>query len=238
MGRWLASGMVQIIGRADNQVKVRGFRVELGEIEAALLSNEDVKSTVVAVRPSRVDGQQRLTAYVVPVTPGGVSSRTLLAHLRDRLPDYMVPESLIFLEEIPRTAHGKVDRLALPLEKAEVSASIGSLPHLFSPLEGQLADVWRKVLQLDTVNAEDNFFDVGGHSLLLVQLQAALARDLQMTLPVLTLFQFPTIRKLAEHISLGEQNGTDLQSARLRGATRLQSLSRRHRPRMPRRDIE
>lgn len=197
LARWLPSGNIEYLGRLDHQVKIRGFRVELGEIENRLLAHEDIKEAVVIVK--EVTGKEnRLHACIV-------SGKTFdLTELRDflakELPGYMIPAHFVQLEKIPLTPSGKVDRTVL----AESGNLLGTgLPYV-SPgneLEKSIAAVWKELLQLEKVGVNDNFFDIGGNSLSMIRLNGRLKKLLKKDIPMVTLFNYPTITSLARHLS-------------------------------------
>ncbi|MFD9204206.1 phosphopantetheine-binding protein, partial [Streptomyces anthocyanicus] len=167
--RWLVDGRLEFLGRVDEQVKVRGFRIEPGEIEAALVGHEAVGSAVVVGHGTGVE--RRLVAYVVPAdqAEGVPSASGLREWLRAGLPEYMVPSLFVELAALPLTPNGKIDRKALP----EPHGSLGGLEGLYVPpatvSEELLAGIWSQVLGLDRVGVTDGFFDLGGHSLLAMQ---------------------------------------------------------------------
>ncbi|MFJ3722525.1 amino acid adenylation domain-containing protein [Streptomyces sp. NPDC090045] len=165
--RWRSSGELEFLGRLDHQVKLRGLRIEPGEIEAALNSHEDVKRSVVLLRGAGSD--QRLVAYLTTRGPLPPSVGELRRHLLDRLPDHMVPSAFVLLEEFPLQPSGKLDRSALPDPATDRPELSGSYVEPGTPLEWVLAGIWAEVLELDRVGAADDFFDLGGHSLLVTQ---------------------------------------------------------------------
>ncbi|HZI13113.1 MAG TPA: amino acid adenylation domain-containing protein [Myxococcus sp.] len=194
--RWRADGVLEFVGRGDSQVKVRGFRVELAEVEAALLAHPEVREAVVVARAGE-DGAKRLVAYVVG--PQADALPRLREALRQQLPEYMVPSALVPLEALPLTAHGKVDRKALPAPEARPQ-----LPQAFvapsTPVEGQLAAIWRQVLGLQQVGVEDNFFALGGDSISRLQVVAK-ARQAGLQLSPRLLFQHQTVAQLARAVT-------------------------------------
>jgi amino acid adenylation domain-containing protein len=194
--RWLAAGELEFVGRADNQVKVRGFRVEPGEIEFALMSHESVRDCVVLAREDE-PGDVRLVAYVV--TAGDASGDIMAswrAHLRERLPEYMVPSAFVTLDGLPLNANGKVDRRALPApDFYQLTAGAYVAPR--DEVEEALCEVWAEVLKVGRVGVHDNFFESGGHSLKATQIVSRLRRDMQVTLTVRSLFAAPTVAEFA-----------------------------------------
>ncbi|NLG49703.1 MAG: amino acid adenylation domain-containing protein, partial [Chloroflexi bacterium] len=196
--RYLADGNIEFLGRLDDQVKVRGFRVELGEIEAALREQPGIKDAVVLARED-TPGQPRLVAYLVPKgQPPAISE--LREQLGHKLPEYMIPSAYVFLEAFPLTPNAKVDRKALPAPegRAEVEAAAYVAPR--TPQEEMLAGLWAQVLGVEQVGVYDNFFDLGGHSLLATQLMGRIRQTMQVDLPLRTLFEAPTVAALAQRL--------------------------------------
>jgi len=192
--RTLPDGNIEYLGRMDHQVKLRGFRIELREIENALAEHSAVREAVVVVRGEAPTGQ-RLVAYYLTRDAALPSVDELRDFLKARLPDYMVPAALARLEKFPLSPNGKVDRSALPdlrLESVVMDPS--------NEMEQNVANIWRDVLQVERVGTGDNFFDLGGSSLHLVQVHTKLQRFLKRDVPMMDLFQFPTIHALATHL--------------------------------------
>lgn len=199
-GDWVRhreDGTVEFVGRKDGQVKVRGFRIELGEIEAALNRLPQVRESVVLVREDE-PGDKRVVAYVVGNGRAGEQIGDLRDALRQRLPDYMLPSAFIALDKIPLTPNWKVDRAALPMP-----VSVCSEHHHVAPgneLEMKLAEIWQEVLRHEKVGVDDNFFDLGGNSLLLTKVHGKFRPIYEGELRLVDLFRFPTIRSLARHL--------------------------------------
>ncbi|MBN8231300.1 amino acid adenylation domain-containing protein [Corallococcus macrosporus] len=200
VARWLADGTLEFRGRADSQVKLRGFRIELGEVEAALLAQPRVKEAVAQVRED-VPGQRRLVAYVVLHEGTAFTVDALRASLRGALAEHAVPSAFVVLERLPLTANGKLDRKALPAPDAHRPELSEDYRVPEAGLEETLAALWAGVLGLERVGASDNFFDLGGNSLLLQAVHAKLEARVGRKVPLLTLFQYPTVRALAGHLS-------------------------------------
>ncbi len=207
LGRYLPDGRVEYLGRLDHQVKVRGHRVELGEIEVALLDHPQVKEAVVVVRSDRSDGSdgsdRSLAAYFVADPPAPTAGE-LRDHLRGRLTEYMVPASFTRLDRLPLNPNGKVDRKALPAPEAlEVADAPLAAAHGYDdPLQEMLAGIWAEVLGLeDLPGPEDNFFELGGHSLLATRVVSRVRAALGIELPLRTLFASPTVAELAVDVS-------------------------------------
>ncbi|HSU14489.1 non-ribosomal peptide synthetase [Longimicrobium sp.] len=197
LGRVLPDGDLECLGRMDHQVKVRGFRVEPGEIETALAAHPAVREAVVTAWEDR--GEKRLAAYVVPegAAPGTAELRE---HLRGRVPEYMVPDAFTFLSDLPHTPNGKVDRLALPAPRPDREGS-GEYVAPRTPEEAALARIWCEVLGIDRVGVRDDFFELGGHSLLATQIAARVRQQMQLELPLGTLFAMPTVEELARQLA-------------------------------------
>ncbi len=197
--RWRSEGILEFLGRLDDQLKIRGFRIEPGEVEATLLANPDVGAAAVVAREDQ-PGNRRLVAYVVPANERSVSAHGLRDMMRQRLPEHMIPTSIVWLDSIPLTANGKVDRTALPAPDG-LSAGTGLFVPPAEGLESTVATIWSELLGVKRVSAEDNFFDLGGHSLLLLQLQRRLATATGATVSVVDLFRHQTVRGIAEHLA-------------------------------------
>jgi amino acid adenylation domain-containing protein len=196
VGRYLESGDIEYLGRKDHQVKIRGYRIELGEIEAALLRYPGVKEVVVVAGEDR-GGEKQINAYFIPEQGQAVGVGELRDYLRQTLPAHMTPQTFTRLDVMPLTRNGKVDRKALPAPDPAASAAPGEAVRPGTPLEEVLAGVWCDVLGLEGVGAEDNFFDIGGHSLKAVQVASRLSDLLRVELPVRAVFEAPTVRSLA-----------------------------------------
>ncbi len=199
LARWLPQGEIEFLGRRDHQVKVRGHRVELGEVEAVLGQYGGIRACVVVCRET-APLDKRLVAYVVPEGCSNPSVAALRDFLRDRLPEPMVPSVFVVLDALPLSPHGKVDRLALP-EPAdvEVQHDRGHEPPR-SPTEEVLAGIWAELLGVDRVGIRDSFFDVGGHSLLVIQLILRVKDVFGVEVPVRRILELPTIASMAQAI--------------------------------------
>ncbi len=195
--RYREDGTIEFLGRLDDQVKVRGFRVEPGEIEAALLKCPSVREAAVARREDQAGGTL-LVAYVVADASGAESASTLRADLKRVLPEFMIPSSFVFLESLPLTRNGKVDRAALPSPGLERPGLEREVVAPRNAMEARLVEIWEKVLNVHPVGVADNFFDLGGHSLLATRLFSEIERDLGRSFALSTIFQAQTIAELAE----------------------------------------
>ncbi|MBI2525900.1 MAG: amino acid adenylation domain-containing protein [Candidatus Rokubacteria bacterium] len=197
LARFLANGNIEFLGRMDQQVKIRGHRVEPGEIETAL-GRHPLLREVVVVAPDHPSLGRRLVAYVVADPGHAPAAGELRAFLRQMLPDYMVPAAFVFLDHLPLTANGKVDRAALPEpapHAGEERESAAIAPR--SPLDLLLTQIWEELLEVRPIRITDNFFDLGGHSLLAVRMMDAVERVCGRRLPLATLFEGATIEHLA-----------------------------------------
>ncbi|HLL47574.1 MAG TPA: condensation domain-containing protein, partial [Longimicrobiaceae bacterium] len=219
--RWLPCGTLEFLGRADHQVKLRGFRVEPGEVAAALLEHPAVQHAVVALRDDAAGGK-RLAAYVVPVRPDAVGEPELRAHARARLPEYMVPAAFVLLERLPLSPNGKVDRRALP-EPGRPEGEDACLPPR-TPLEEALAGTWAGVLGVERVGPRDSFWGLGGHSLLAIRLISRVRRLFGVELPLRTLFGAPTLAEFSERVESARREGPVRGAPPLRPAPRAGAL--------------
>jgi acyl-coenzyme A synthetase/AMP-(fatty) acid ligase/acyl carrier protein len=201
--RWLPNGQIEFVGRNDFQIKVRGFRVELGEIESVLRAHESVREAVVVARTDARDDAY-LTAYVVAARGPLPAAGELRAFLKEKLPEYMLPSVYVVLDKLPLTPHGKVDRQALP--RPEGTERELDVPFVGprNAIEEVLAEVFGEVLRVERVGVNDNFFDLGGHSLLATQLVSRVRKDFQPDLPLRKIFEAPTVAALAALLVAGE----------------------------------
>ncbi|HEX7181390.1 MAG TPA: amino acid adenylation domain-containing protein, partial [Thermoanaerobaculia bacterium] len=205
LARLRPDGTLEFLGRVDHQVKIRGFRIELGEIEAALSRYPGVSQAVVVVRDVTQD-DRRLAAYVVPANGATPQPLEMRDHLRSKLPEYMIPSAWAILTALPLTPNGKVDRKALPVPE-QTAAKKAAYVAPASSLEKLIAGIWQDVLGVDTVGIHDNFFDLGGHSLLMARVQGHLSELLGREIGLVDLFSYPTIGSLARFLSPKESEG-------------------------------
>jgi amino acid adenylation domain-containing protein len=195
-GRWLPDGSLEVLGRNDRQVKIRGFRVELGEIESHLEQHQAVAQCVAVMQEVRSD-DQRLVAYWVSHTNISATGSELRQYLRYRLPEQSVPSNFVRLTSLPLTPNGKLDRQALPsIAPERPDLDVDFVPPR-NPLEEQLAAIWCEVLQLERVGVHDNFFALGGHSLLVARMVGLIDRHCRMQISIALVFRNPTIAELA-----------------------------------------
>ncbi|WP_186420504.1 amino acid adenylation domain-containing protein [Bosea sp. CS1GBMeth4] len=188
----------EYLGRADQQVKIRGFRVELGEIETALMSHPDIRQAAVLLRCD--EGQERLVGYLVAGGAERPSSAALKAHLGETLPEHMVPAAYVFVPDIPLTVNGKLDRGALPAPGRARPETAAPYAAPRTALERRFADAVADIFQIDLVGIDDNFFDLGGNSLLVAELHRRLVRDLPW-FALVDLYRYPNVRALAGHLA-------------------------------------
>lgn len=228
--RYRPDGNLEYLGRLDRQVKIRGFRIELGEIEALLSQHPSVQEAVVVVRESESETQQ-LIAYLVLHSEAVFTDTELRHFLAKTLPPYMIPSLLIRLESLPLTPNGKVDRRALPapdMLRPQLDVTY-VLPK--TEIERRVAQIWQKILKIEQVGIHDIFFDLGGHSLLVMLVYSQLREQFQTSLSMLDLFRYPTISSLVEQLSQRNQDSreieiktTQLQVGKNQQRTRLQKL--------------
>ncbi|MCQ8131004.1 AMP-binding protein, partial [Methylomonas rivi] len=190
--KWRNDGVIEYLGRLDHQIKLRGLRIELGEIEAALMAQTGITEAAVLLKDS--PHGPRLVAYAAAGRL--VEVETLQQGLRQRLPDYMVPNAIVILDSLPKTVNGKLDRKALP----EPELNRGDYRAPQTGTEQRLADVWQSLLGVERVGRNDNFFELGGHSLLATRLVAQIRIDLGVDLPLRNVFETEELRQLAERI--------------------------------------
>ena len=195
LARWLHDGNLEFLGRIDHQIKLRGFRIELGEIEAILLEHPSVKEALVNLY--QTENNQQLVAYVT-AEPTSDLSNQLKQHLKSRVPDYMIPAHIMRLDGFPLTPNGKIDRKALPTPNIEVQ-SVYQPPR--NEIEQKLTDIWSEVLDGQKIGIHDNFFDLGGHSILAIKLLNQIQESFEQKLSLSRLFQNPTIAQLAQQLS-------------------------------------
>lgn len=197
--RWLPDGQILFLGRVDDQVKVRGHRIEPGEIVRTLLSNPEVANAVV-VASDAPNGEKQLVAYLVPAAGAQLSDRALRSALREHLPEYMIPSLFVVLDEFPETDNGKVDRSKLPAATPENSLRDESFAEPESTVESALSEIVKDLVRVDRIGVRDNFFLLGGHSLLGAQLIERVNKAFGVELSLLTVFENPTVRDLSGRV--------------------------------------
>jgi len=205
--RYLPNGSLEFLGRLDQQVKLRGYRIELGEIETTLAQHPAVQEAVVLARED-TPGDKRLVAYVVSGQEPPPTSADLRRYLKERLPEYMVPAHYLFLQTLPLTANGKLDRRALPVPEGTTQQEERGYEEPRTPLEDGVAEIWAQILRLEHLGIHENFFELGGHSLLATQVIARIRDVFQVEVPLRAFFENPTIAEMATCI---ESSGRSLQ---------------------------
>ncbi|HEX8090493.1 MAG TPA: non-ribosomal peptide synthetase, partial [Blastocatellia bacterium] len=239
LARYLADGSLDFIGRSDYQVKIRGFRIELGEIEFVLNAHPAVSEAVVALRED-APGNKRLVAYAIPKSGRTLSADELRALLRESLPDYMMPSAFVILDSLPLTPNGKVDRERLPAPDTSRADSGKSFAAPADNLERAIAAIWQDTLRVERVGKYDNFFDLGGHSLLMVEVHSRLREVMNRDLSIIELFKFPTVSSLARRLRGEDGEQPAARENQARGISRRESIAQRARhraqARTPRKD--
>ncbi|WP_425045859.1 MupA/Atu3671 family FMN-dependent luciferase-like monooxygenase [Primorskyibacter sp. S87] len=226
--RWRVDGKLDFLGRTDHQIKIRGQRLELGEIEAEMAAFAGVTGAVVVARETA--GDTRLIGYVT--TTPSFSAESLRSHLATRLPEVMVPAHVVVIDSFPLTPNKKIDRIALPAPVPSQKAEHKGPAPAEGP-EGQIAAIWSKILGVGQIQAEDNFFTLGGHSLLAVQAHREIRTALDLpALSITDIFRFPTLKALAAHVTTG---GETPQAPQVEAANRSQTMSKRRAMRASRR---
>ncbi|MEA2174632.1 MAG: hypothetical protein QOD00_2224, partial [Blastocatellia bacterium] len=195
--RYREGGDMEFLGRLDQQVKIRGYRIELGEIETALAAHQGVRESVVIVREDE-PGEKRLVGYVVAGGEPAPTTSELHGFLKEKLPAYMLPSSFVFLDQLPLTANGKLNRGALPAPDTSRPVLAAAYLAPTTELERRIAEIWQDVLRVEKIGVRDNFFELGGHSLLLVQVHGRIMQTLKRELSIVELFKYPTVVSLAE----------------------------------------
>jgi amino acid adenylation domain-containing protein len=222
--RFRADGVIEYLGRNDRQVKVRGLRIELGEIETALCEHSSIRQAAVIARED-APGDVRLTAYLVPTAGDNPSDADLRTFLRNRLPDYMIPVAFVVMPSLPLTSSAKLDVKALPVPDAPRRPTLQcEAPR--SEIESAIAAMWKDVLRVDQVGVHDNFFDLGGHSLLLIKVQERIEEHLNRRLEIVDLFQYPTIETLANHLTSQDDISSQRDRVRKQAERQKQAANR------------
>ena len=224
LGRRLPTGELEYLGRIDQQVKIRGFRIELGEIETAIAAHPAI-SQVAVIDHEDTPGDKKLVAYLVTDNPPATLITDLREALSTRLPEYMIPALFHYLDELPLTTSGKLDRKALPTPQQRAQTTS---PYVApsSPAEETIANVWKTVLRVDKVGLDDHFFELGGDSLLSIRVHAQLTDKLGADLPVVAVLQYPTVRTLARHLTGQHNNTASVQAVKDRARKQREAFAR------------
>jgi natural product biosynthesis luciferase-like monooxygenase protein len=228
VARYRDDGTIDFLGRSDHQVKIRGHRIELGEIEAAMTALDAVRDAVVVAREDRA-GDKRLVAYVIPQTGAVRDGAALRASLAAQMPDFLVPAHVVFLDAFPLTPNNKIDRRALPsVQDAAAAPRVMATPA--TQTEEIVVEIWREVLRSDGVGTDDNFFDIGGDSLLAAQVLSLLRGRLSQPVSLTDLFRFPTVRTLAAHLGGSSSTASTLAGSNDRAKARQEAMKQRRVP--------
>ncbi|PMB52084.1 non-ribosomal peptide synthetase [Fischerella thermalis CCMEE 5201] len=196
LGRYLPDGNIEFIGREDFQVKINGYRIELGEIEATLKQHPTVKEVVVTTVPKT----QQLIAYIVPKPESNITTQEIRSFLQTKLPAYMIPSTFVLLASFPLTANGKMDRQALPIPEGTQPELTQTFTPPHNQVEELLITIWMELFQLQQISITDNFFALGGHSFLALQLISKINHKFQTNIPLSTLFHYPTVAELGNFL--------------------------------------
>jgi acyl-coenzyme A synthetase/AMP-(fatty) acid ligase len=224
LARFLENGDIEYLGRGDMQVKIRGFRIELGEIEATLVEHPGVQQAVVSARRDG-PGEQKLVAYFVKKADRLPTANDLREFLKARLPEHMVPYAYVQLDALPLTVNGKIDRTALPPPAVVAHAE----PEAASTqLEQAIVDIWRETLGARLIGLGDNFFDIGGDSLLLATVHTNLQKKLNIEISITDLFEFPTVRSLARRLHEKSSAEPSFVDVRQRAQKQRAAFARKH----------
>ncbi|MBR8829322.1 MAG: amino acid adenylation domain-containing protein [Gomphosphaeria aponina SAG 52.96 = DSM 107014] len=207
LARYLSDGNIEFLGRIDNQVKIRGFRIELGEIEAVLNQHPNIQQTVVIARED-LNGDKNITAYLVPQQNQTLTLDEIRNVLKQKLPNYMIPSAFVFLEKMPLTPNGKIDRRALPApDKSQRHIEPGYIEPR-NQTEEILANIWSEILGIEKIGINDNFFELGGHSLLATQIISRAREILNREIPLRQLFEAPTLKEFSQIIETSKLEKT------------------------------
>jgi natural product biosynthesis luciferase-like monooxygenase protein len=228
LAKYRDDGVIEFLGRVDHQVKIRGYRIELGEIENKLSSHASVLECVLLLRED-TPGDQRLVAYIV-AAGSPPEAKDIREHLRKDLPEYMVPNDVVVLDSMPLTPNGKLDRKQLPLPQGvgQPSAAVYEAPK--DELQQIIVNVWQETLNIDKVGVKDNFFDLGGHSLLIIRVHQQLKKQLETPISLTDLYRFPTITSLTDFLNSDQENET-LKKSSDRASRRRERMGLRKRGR-------
>lgn len=224
LARRLTDGRLEYVGRVDHQVKIRGFRIELGEIESVLSGHASVRDCVVVANAENLQTARLVAYYVVRDGGDAPQASEFRAYLRERLPEYMTPAIFIRLDEMPLTPNGKLDRKALPAPETLIIDSREDFAPPRTPTEETLAAIWEAVLEVSPVGINDNFFTLGGHSLLATRVVSRMEKTFQMSVPLRSLFESPTIAELAQLVERNRLEGESISVAPIPRASREDEL--------------
>ena len=225
MARFRANGNIEILGRCDHQVKVNGHRIELGEIETVLMSVPTIQHAV-AVAHTNKTGDKRLIVYYTTHDRQQPKMADLRGYLINKLPMYMVPSLFLMIDEIPRTPNGKIDRKALPIPDNKRPDLEQTYVPPVNDNERLLSDIWKNVLKLNQIGSYDRFFEIGGTSLLAVQIVLEIKKTFNMELSIVKLFQYSTIKSLANYLTERDDNTISFKKASIRAKLRAKRIAK------------
>jgi len=224
-GRYLSNGAIEYLGRIDHQVKIRGFRIELGEIESAIQSYSHVKEAVVVTHEEKA-GDARIAAYYVAEENQEIILEELREYLKNKIPSYMVPSSFTALDSMPLTPNGKSDRKTLPTpDVGKQNDSVAFIPPE-TKTEIAIAEIWKEVLGTEKISSNDNFFDLGGHSLLLIKVHKAIQEKRTKAVSIVDMFQYPTINSLSNHFNQKMESNKSLDKIQKQAMLRKMALKK------------
>lgn len=228
LGRYLPDGELEYLGRMDHQVKIRGFRIELGEIESAIQQHTGIRESLVLARED-TPGEKRLVAYLIRKPGMDVSLSELRQSLRERLPEYMVPSAFVWIEKLPLTINGKLDASALPVPESGSTESAAAFVAPETEIQRLIVSIWQSVLERSSIGVNDNFFDLGGNSILMAEVHSQMETRLRRQFPITDLFAHTTVRALAEHFAANDNSEEEIAAIQAR-ARRQSGAWRNPRP--------
>lgn len=231
LAKYRSDGTVEYIGRIDHQIKIRGYRIELGEIESLIQSHTGIDEAVVLLRED-VEGDKRLVAYIKPISNAVLDQNVIKSYLKNDLPEFMLPTIFVEVASMPLTPNGKIDRKALPPPKQD--KQISATAKYVQPeneLQKTIVEIWQEILGLPQVGLEDNFFDIGGHSLLVVQVLDRLRKVINTPVKMMDMFRFPTINSLSNYLGQSGADDTKLVDSKDRAEARKSAMLKRRRNR-------
>ncbi|MCC5658371.1 amino acid adenylation domain-containing protein [Nostoc sp. XA010] len=223
LARYLPNGEIEYIGRIDHQVKIRGFRIELGEIDAVINQHPSISASVVIVREDGTENKS-LVAYITVQPQQTIAIPELRRFLESKLPNYMVPTAIVVLKVLPLTPNGKIDRRALPAPDLTQLISESNFVAPSTPVEEMLAGIWAQVLGLEKIGVNDNFFDLGGHSLIATRVMSQIRQVFEVEIPLRRLFELPTVSELAKEIQTAINADKRLEVPPIKPIARSQQL--------------
>jgi acyl carrier protein len=226
LARWRADGVIEFLGRADSQVKILGHRIEPGEIESVLGTHEHIKQSCVVPRTEE-DGSKRLIAYYV-CSGSHVTAANLRTFLAKKIPGYMIPAIFVPVASLPLTPNGKIDRAALPEPSTAVRPD-SSAKAAATQLEQTIIDIWHTYLSTEQLGPTANFFDVGGDSLSLMRVHTRLQKAIEVQIPITALFEYATVRSLAQYLSGHVSSEASISDARQRAQKQRAAFAAQHR---------